>query len=166
MLVPAADAIERAGKALDDKTNTSLESRLMKKIKTQATGDFYSYQGIFVATPSGKLLAGTHHDARDVRKVEKLLREGLEKWKTTSPADRLMTEDVFSVAVAELAKEEGRIVDVPKLQNIMKEKDVLIDGGYGKLKGLAFRLSNMGDETEETMGNLISKLDASMEELS
>ena len=108
MLVPAADAIERPGKALDDKTNTSLESRLMKKIKTEATGDFYSYQGIFVATPSGKLLAGTHHDARYPRKVEKLLRDGLEKWKTISPSDRLMTKEMFSKVEAELAKEEER----------------------------------------------------------
>jgi len=108
MLVPAADSIERPGKALDDKTNTSLESRLMEKIKTQATGDFYSYQGIFVATPSGKLLAGTHHDARYPRKVEKLLREGLEKWKTISPSDRLMTKEMFFKVEAELFKEEER----------------------------------------------------------
>ena len=108
MLVPAADAIERPGKGLDDETNTSFESRLVRKIKTQATGDFYSYQGIYVATPSGLLLAGTHHDGRDVRKVEKLLREGLAKWDTISPSNRLMTQDVFSRAVAELAKEEGR----------------------------------------------------------
>jgi aspartate aminotransferase-like enzyme len=47
----------------------------------------------------------------------------------------------------------------------MKEKGILIDGGYGKLKGKAFRLSNMGDETEETMGDLFNKLDISMEEL-
>ena len=107
MLVPAADAIERPGKALDDKTNMNFESRLVRKIKTQCN-DFYSYQGIFVATPSGLLLAGTHHDARDARKVEKLLREGLEKWKTTSPSDRFMTQEVFSKAVAELAKEEAR----------------------------------------------------------
>ncbi|MCH2401260.1 MAG: hypothetical protein MK364_19250, partial [Pirellulales bacterium] len=70
--------------------------------------DFYSYQGIFVATPSGQLLAGTHNDARDVRKVEKLLRAGLEKWQTISRGDRLMTQDMFSEAVAELAKEEER----------------------------------------------------------
>jgi len=108
MLVPAADSIERPDKALDDKTNTSLESRLMEKIKTQATGDFYSYQGIFVATPSGKLLAGTHHDARYPRKVEKLLREGLEKWKTISPSDRLMTKEMFFKVEAELVKEEER----------------------------------------------------------
>ena len=75
-------------------------------------------------------------------------------------------ESVSLTCINNGAKEGGRIVDVPKLQNIMKEKDVLIDGGYGKLKGLAFRLSNMGDETEETMGDLISKLDDSMEELS
>jgi len=109
MLVPAADTIERPGKALDDETNTSFESRLVRKIKTQATGDFYSYQGIYVATPSGLLLAGTHHDGRYPRKVEKLLREGLEKWETISPNDRLMTNDMFSKAVAELAKERARI---------------------------------------------------------
>jgi hypothetical protein len=107
MLVPAADAIERPGKALDDKTNTSFESRLVRKIKTQCN-DFYSYQGIFVATPSGKLLAGTHNDMRYPRKVEKLLRDGLEKWKTISPSDRLMTKEMFSKAVVELAKEEKR----------------------------------------------------------
>jgi len=48
---------------------------------------------------------------------------------------------------------------------LMKEKGILIDGGYGKLKGKAFRLSNMGDETEETMGDLFAKLDTSMEAL-
>jgi aspartate aminotransferase-like enzyme len=64
------------------------------------------------------------------------------------------------------AREGGIVVDVPKLQSAMKEKGVLIDGGYGKLKGKAFRLSNMGDETAETMTDLFTKLDASMEELS
>ena len=107
MLIPTADSIEQPGKALDDKTNTSFVGHLMRRIKEQCN-DFYSYQGIFVATPSGQLLAGTHHDARDVRKVEKLLRAGLEKWQTISRGDRLMTQDMFSEAVAELAKEEER----------------------------------------------------------
>jgi aspartate aminotransferase-like enzyme len=35
----------------------------------------------------------------------------------------------------------------------------VIDGGYGKLKGLTFRLSNMGDETEETVSHLLRCLD-------
>ena len=47
----------------------------------------------------------------------------------------------------------------------MKEKGILINGGYGKLKGKTFRLSNMGDETEDTMSDLFTKLDASMKEL-
>ena len=63
------------------------------------------------------------------------------------------------------AKDGGTVVDAPKLQGLMKEKGILIDGGYGKLKGKAFRLSNMGDETEESMNDLFNKLDVSMEEL-
>jgi hypothetical protein len=42
-------------------------------------------------------------------------------------------------------------VDVPKLQKLVKDQGFLIDGGYGKIKGTTFRISNMGDETEATM---------------
>jgi aspartate aminotransferase-like enzyme len=37
--------------------------------------------------------------------------------------------------------------------------------GYGKIKGTTFRISNMGDETDETMGELIEALDASLAKL-
>ncbi|MGE9268212.1 MAG: alanine--glyoxylate aminotransferase family protein, partial [Verrucomicrobiales bacterium] len=37
-----------------------------------------------------------------------------------------------------------------------------INGGYGKIKGLTFRISNMGNETEETMQELISALDTEL----
>jgi aspartate aminotransferase-like enzyme len=40
-----------------------------------------------------------------------------------------------------------------------------IDGGYGKIKGTTFRLSNMGDETETTINELIAALDDSMAKL-
>ena len=63
------------------------------------------------------------------------------------------------------AKEGGIVVDMPKLQELMKGKGILINGGYGKLKGKTFRLSNMGDETEDTMSDLFAKLDTSMNEL-
>jgi aspartate aminotransferase-like enzyme len=33
----------------------------------------------------------------------------------------------------------------------------VIDGGYGKLKGLAFRISNMGDETDATIVEIACK---------
>ena len=41
--------------------------------------------------------------------------------------------------------------------------NLIIDGGYGKLKGQTFRLSNMGDETRETIGALIAALDDSLD---
>jgi aspartate aminotransferase-like enzyme len=53
-----------------------------------------------------------------------------------------------------------RAVDVPKLARDLREKHhLVIDPGYGKIKGQTFRLSNMGDETEETVLHLLSCLD-------
>ena len=63
------------------------------------------------------------------------------------------------------AKPGGREVDVPKLQALVKEQGMLIDGGYGKIKGQTFRLSNMGDETVETMQSLYRTLDEAMAKL-
>ncbi len=60
------------------------------------------------------------------------------------------------------AKEGGRVIEVPKLVEGMKEQGVLIDGGYGKVKGKTFRISNMGDETEESMAEIYEKLDKAM----
>ncbi|MGA0164844.1 MAG: alanine--glyoxylate aminotransferase family protein, partial [Bdellovibrionota bacterium] len=34
-----------------------------------------------------------------------------------------------------------------------------IDGGYGKIKGKTFRISNMGNETEDTMTHLLQSMD-------
>ncbi len=63
------------------------------------------------------------------------------------------------------AKPGGRTVDVAKLQKLVKEQGFLIDGGYGKIKGTTFRLSNMGDETEATMNQLYAALDQAMAQL-
>jgi aspartate aminotransferase-like enzyme len=53
----------------------------------------------------------------------------------------------------------NRGVDVSKLTRDLREKHhLVIDGGYGKLKGKTFRLSNMGDETEETVSYLLACL--------
>jgi aspartate aminotransferase-like enzyme len=54
----------------------------------------------------------------------------------------------------------NRAIDVAKLARDLSEKHhLLIDGGYGKIKGQTFRLSNMGDETEETVTHLLNCLD-------
>ena len=61
------------------------------------------------------------------------------------------------------ARDGGRTVDVAKLQSLMREEGFLIDGGYGKIKGQAFRLSNMGDETGETMSTLYAAMDRALD---
>jgi len=49
---------------------------------------------------------------------------------------------------------------------IMRLRDkhhMAIDGGYGKIKGKTFRISNMGDETEQTVRGLLEALDDTLE---
>jgi aspartate aminotransferase-like enzyme len=54
----------------------------------------------------------------------------------------------------------SRGIDVPKLARDLRERHhLIIDPGYGKIKGQTFRLSNMGDETEETVSHLLACLD-------
>jgi aspartate aminotransferase-like enzyme len=55
--------------------------------------------------------------------------------------------------------------DLPALNKILKAKhQLVIDGGYGKLKGKTFRISNMGDETDATIAALIAALDSALAE--
>jgi aspartate aminotransferase-like enzyme len=51
---------------------------------------------------------------------------------------------------------------VATFQKRIKDRGILIDGGYGKIKGTTFRISNMGDETPETIGALIEILDTAI----
>jgi aspartate aminotransferase-like enzyme len=74
-------------------------------------------------------------------------------------------ESVTLTCVNNGAKPGGRTVDAAKLQKLVKDQGFLIDGGYGKIKGTTFRLSNMGDETEATMQQLYTALDNAMKQL-
>jgi aspartate aminotransferase-like enzyme len=74
-------------------------------------------------------------------------------------------ESVTLTCVNNGAKPGSRTVDAAKLQKLVKEQGFLIDGGYGKIKGTTFRISNMGDETEETMNQLYAALDGAMKKL-
>jgi aspartate aminotransferase-like enzyme len=63
-------------------------------------------------------------------------------------------------AVTLTCVKNNRGIDVGKLVRDLREKHhLVIDGGYGRLKGQTFRLSNMGDETEETVSHLLRCLD-------
>lgn len=63
------------------------------------------------------------------------------------------------------AKPGGRVIDVPKFQKLVKDRGFLIDGGYGKIKGTTFRISNMGDETAATMQTLYAAMDEALRAL-
>ena len=74
-------------------------------------------------------------------------------------------ESVTLTCVNNGAKPGGRTVDAAKLQKLVKDQGFLIDGGYGKIKGTTFRISNMGDETEATMQPLYAALDSALKQL-
>src|SRR5204862_393891 len=51
-------------------------------------------------------------------------------------------------------------IDVLAMAKKLREKHhLIIDPGYGPIQGKTFRLSNMGDETEESVAHLLSCLD-------
>lgn len=45
------------------------------------------------------------------------------------------------------------------IKQLKSKHGFVINGGYGKIKGLTFRISNMGNETPETMQELIAAMD-------
>jgi aspartate aminotransferase-like enzyme len=71
-------------------------------------------------------------------------------------------ESVTLTCVSNGARPGGRVIDVAKFQKLVKDKGFLIDGGYGKIKGTTFRISNMGDETEQSMAALYAAMDSAL----
>jgi aspartate aminotransferase-like enzyme len=58
-----------------------------------------------------------------------------------------------------------RDVDLERLNATLKSRhSLIIDGGYGKLKGKTFRVSNMGDETDASIATLLAALDDALAE--
>jgi len=56
-----------------------------------------------------------------------------------------------------------RNLDIGALNATLKaEHALVIDGGYGKIKGKTFRISNMGDETDETIQVMLDAVVATM----
>jgi len=48
------------------------------------------------------------------------------------------------------------------IKAVREKHNLLINGGYGKIKGKTFRISNMGNETAATMQELLDALDAEL----
>lgn len=79
------------------------------------------------------------------------------EWMRRHGFDFFAPEGFRSKSLTCVANNRG--IDVAEFAKKAKDKGFIIDGGYGKLKGKTFRLSNMGDETPETMRELLTALD-------
>lgn len=79
------------------------------------------------------------------------------EWVRKHGFDFFAPEGFRSKSLTCIANNRG--IDVAEMAKKAKERGFIIDGGYGKLKGKTFRLSNMGDETPGTMRELLTALD-------
>jgi len=107
------------------------------------------------------------------QKVDSIAEEGLEArfarhaklngmiqdWMAKHGFKNFAPEGYRSLSLTAIDNSEGRL-DVPAFIKALRAKhNILINGGYGKIKGTTFRISNMGNETEETIQELIDALD-------
>lgn len=110
-------------------------------------------------------------------KLEDIKAEGLEnRYARHARLNKLVRDHMFAKGFTLFPKEGyGSVtlncfannlnVDLAALNKALKSKHkMVIDGGYGKLKGKTFRISNMGDETDATMQELLTALDATLAE--
>jgi aspartate aminotransferase-like enzyme len=105
-------------------------------------------------------------------KLDEIFEEGLEARFDRHARTNSLVHDWVKKAGFDFFAEEGfrsktltcvknnRGIDVLKLAGDLRKKHhLVIDPGYGKLKGQTFRLSNMGDETDRTISHLLACLD-------
>src|SRR5438270_9990485 len=105
-------------------------------------------------------------------KLDEIFEEGLEVRFDRHARTNALVHDWVRSARFDFFAEEGfrsktltsvaynKNIDVVDLARKLREKHhFVIDSGYGKLRGKTFRLSNMGDETAETVSHLLACLD-------
>ena len=92
----------------------------------------------------------------------RLLNAMVHEWVREHGFEFFAPEGYRSVSLTCVQNNKG--VDVAAWITRLREKHRLaIDGGYGRLKGKTFRISNMGDESEETLAGLLKALDETFE---
>src|SRR5207248_2014669 len=105
-------------------------------------------------------------------KLDEIFDEGLEARFARHARTNALVHDWVRRAGFDFFAEEGfrsktltcvknnKGIDVLEFASKLREKHhLVIDPGYGKIRGKTFRLSNMGDETEETVSHLLACLD-------
>ena len=82
-------------------------------------------------------------------------------WVDANGFEHFAAEGYRSVSLTCVAN--NRDIDIPAWNQILQDDHRLtINGGYGKIKGKTFRISNMGDESEASIQELLNALDASL----
>lgn len=85
-------------------------------------------------------------------------------WAARHGFEHFAPEGYRSITLTTLANNKN--LDLSRWNKILQnDHKIAINMGYGKIKGTTFRISNMGDETDETMAELIEALDASIAKL-
>ena len=123
-------------------------------------------KGMTPSTPVIPLIHGLNHtlqkifeegvEARHNRHAE--LNQMVRNW-VSEKGFELLPEEQFASKSLTCVKNNLEI-DVAGFVNALRDdKKLSIDGGYGKIKGKTFRISNMGDETKETISHLLSQMD-------
>jgi len=105
-------------------------------------------------------------------KLDEIFEEGLDARHARHARTNALVHDWVKRAGFDFFAEEGfrsktltcvanhRGIDILSMAQRLREKHhLVIDPGYGKLRGKTFRLSNMGDETDETVSHLLVCLD-------
>lgn len=124
------------------------------------------------STPCISTIYGLRHQ------LEKIFAEGLQnriarhetlnnivhEWAEANGFEHFAPEGYRSKSLTCLKNNKG--IDIAQLAKIMREDHAIqMDQGYGKIKGETFRLSNMGDEDEATIANLLGCLDKALARL-
>ena len=152
---------------------------LDRAAKTEGRGyyfDFVEFQknhesGMTPSTPAISLIYALKSKLDDIKA------EGIEnRYARHARLNRMVRDHVFAHGFTLFPKEgygsvtlncfaNTQNVDLGVLNKVLKSKHgLVIDGGYGKLKGKTFRISNMGDETDETIASMLKSFDAALAE--
>ena len=117
------------------------------------------------STPCISLLYGLQHQ------LNKIFNEGLEaryerhqllnnivhNWVNDHGFEHFAPDGYRSKSLTCVANNKN--IDVPAWIKRMREKhSLIINGGYGKIKGTTFRISNMGDETSESINLMLEAI--------
>lgn len=160
----------------------SVSQKALEKAKTVKNRGFYfdylefldfHHQEMTPTTPAISLLYGLKSQLERIRNEglthrynrHKSLNIKVHNWVKDHGFELFPPKQYASLGLSCIKNLRG--INLELLNNILKNTyKCLIDCGYGKLKGKTFRISNMGDETEESMDYLLHCLDRALEKLS